>query len=298
LSSKNTTETPGAVSIVVRCKNEAATIDQTLTMLRLQDYNGEIEHIIIDSGSTDGSLQIIRQHCPNILNRIDPQDYIPGKVLNNAMKIATYDWVVFLNADATPANEQWLTNILTSKSSCDNFGAAFCRQIPREKCIPTFAIDYEKCFAKNRQSKKWDHFFSMVGSLVHRPVWKKLPFDEVIQYSEDEEWTRRLKNNGLEIVYAEDSVVIHSHNYTLKECCERACGEMIANVQMRTLKPNTISFFYGVIIKSILAFTADIPYHIKHRDFFDLPYGYAIRFAQKYGQWLGNRTADSSLDND
>lgn len=284
----DTVQLPNAVSIVIRCKNEVASIEQTLSMIKQQDYCGSVELIVFDSGSTDGSLDIIKRECPDKIHCLLPQEYIPGKVINEAMKRSTNDWVIFLNADATPASKQWLCNLLAGALQSKNFGAAFCRQIPRENCRTVFARDYEKCFGINRQSKKWSHFFSMVGSLIYKPVWKQHQLREDLQYAEDDEWTRRLARNGFDIVYAEDSAVIHSHNYTIKESYTRSLGDSKASTIAGTITPDSINLLNNVLLSCLWLCLKDIPYHIKYGKVFELPYTCAVRFAQKYGQWKGN----------
>src|SRR5204863_9754668 len=99
------------------------------------------------------------------------------------------------------------------------------RQVPRDGCAAVYQHDYERCFGPRRESDQWLHFFSMASSAVNRSAWKVLPFREDLRYSEDEEWSFRIKNGGWSILYAEDSVVIHSHNYTLAQARKRTFGE-------------------------------------------------------------------------
>ena len=145
-SGSTSSELPDAVSVVMRNKDEGEVVDATLKMLNSQDYKGKIELIVIDSGSTDCSIDIIRKAEPDVLYIIKPEEYIPGKVLNWGMEKASNEWVVFLNSDATPLNNSWLTNLLKAGVSSEKFGAAFCRQVSRKDAWAVYRIDYEKCF--------------------------------------------------------------------------------------------------------------------------------------------------------
>lgn len=51
---------PQAVSVIMRSFNEAWAIGDTISNLFDQDFDGEIELIVIDSGSSDGSIEIIQ----------------------------------------------------------------------------------------------------------------------------------------------------------------------------------------------------------------------------------------------
>src|SRR3954467_15434893 len=91
------------VSIVMRSFNEAWALGDTLAMLRKQTAPAW-ELIVIDSGSTDGSAEMIREFAPAHFVQIDSADYVPGRVLNHGMRLARANTVLFLNADATAAN--------------------------------------------------------------------------------------------------------------------------------------------------------------------------------------------------
>jgi len=72
----------------------------------------------------------------------------------------------------------------------------------------------------------------MASSAVRRSVWEKLPFREDLLYSEDIDWTWRLKQHGYGVGYAPLSVVEHSHNYSLKQFYKRQRGEGQADAEI------------------------------------------------------------------
>jgi rhamnosyltransferase len=65
----------------------------------------------------------------------------------------------------------------------------------------------------------------MASSAISRQVWEQYPFRDDIQYSEDIDWTWRVRQKGFSIRYAADSVVEHSHNYTPLQFYRRQLGE-------------------------------------------------------------------------
>src|SRR5579862_1418044 len=95
------------VSIILRSYNEGWALRETLPALRGQDYK-KWELIVIDSGSTDGSLDLIREASPAHLVQIRPEDYNPARVMNRGMELAQSEFGIFLNADATPQGNGWL----------------------------------------------------------------------------------------------------------------------------------------------------------------------------------------------
>lgn len=277
------TALPHAVSVVMRSFNEAWAIGDTIRQLSAQDFAGEIELIVIDSGSTDESVEIIGSAAPAKFIRIPPGTYVPGVVLNRGAREASHDWIVYLNADATPVGRDWLANLLRPCVETERFGAGFSRQIPRPDCKAVFAHDYDRCFGPRRVSRDWDHFFSMVSSVTHRGVWEKHPLREDLQYAEDDEWTRRLAAAGLRIIYAEDSVAMHSHNYTLRQSFNRAAGDARAMAAAGSLPPRAVG--WPATLAGCAADTArDMLWCLAHGRPAGLPFAAATRFAQRLGR--------------
>jgi rhamnosyltransferase len=276
-------EFPKAVSVVMRSFNEAWAIGDTIRQLFAQDFGGEIELIVIDSGSSDGSIEIIKRANPAKLIQIPLGTYVPGVVLNQGAREATHDWIVYLNADATPVGKNWLTELLKPCIGKPKFGAAFSRQVPRPDCKAVFAHDYDRCFGPNRESAEWDHFFSMVSSVTHRSVLAQVPIREDLQFAEDDEWTRRLAASGFEIPFAIDSVAMHSHNYTLRQSYKRAFGDAKAMAATSTTRPSPV--LLGWLADSL----RDAKWCLANHRLTGLPFASAVRFSQRLGRRDGDR---------
>jgi rhamnosyltransferase len=211
------------VSIVLRSFNEAWALRSTLDALQAQAYRNW-ELIAFDSGSCDGSVELIRQAKPVHLIQMLPHEYRPGRVLNQGMELARNERVIFLNADATPQGNGWLEPLVSALAD-PKVAAAYGRQIPRPDCEAVFARDYDRCFAAGRGSAQREHFFSMVSSGLRRDVWARRGFRETMQYSEDDEYARWCRAEGYRVAYCPGSVVMHSHNYTPRQAYKRSFGE-------------------------------------------------------------------------
>jgi rhamnosyltransferase len=207
--------------IVMRSHNDMPLIAETLSRLHEQDHAFRL--ICLDNTSEDGTLEQLRKYTDCIVT-IPKGSYIPGRVLNLGMEIAESERVVFLNSDCTPQGRQWLGNLLKGFDS-GKVAAVFGRQIPRYDCHPLFAKDTEDTYGDGSRQKYWRHCFSMASSAISRAAWEGHPFNEDLRYSEDIEWTWKARQRGLEIRYVADSVVMHSHNYTLRQFYRRHYGE-------------------------------------------------------------------------
>ena len=211
------------VSIIIRSYNEGWALRETLPAVQAQNFRNW-ELIVIDSGSTDGSVELVQKANPKFFVQIRHEEYNPSRVMNLGMKVAMSEFGIFLNADATPQGPNWLRPLVEALQDRQT-GAAFGKQIPRPDCRAVYAHDYERCFGPKRESAKWDHFFSMASSGIRKDVWAKRGFLEKMQYSEDDEFTRWCRALGYRVVYVPESVAMHSHNYTPEQAYKRSYGE-------------------------------------------------------------------------
>ena len=211
------------VSIILRSFNEGWALRDTLPAIQAQEYRNW-ELLVFDSGSTDGSVELIRRAQPRHFVQLKPEDYNPSRVMNQGMQLARSEFCIFLNADATPQGNNWLRPLVQPLLS-PKTAAVFGRQIPRPDCQAVYACDYDRCFGPQRASAGWDHFFSMVSSGLRKDIWSQRGFLEKMQYSEDDEYTRWCRAQGYDVIYCPDTVVMHSHNYTPQQAYKRSFGE-------------------------------------------------------------------------
>lgn len=273
------------VSIVMRSFNEAWALRDTLPALRAQ-RGPAWELIVIDSGSTDGSVDLIRDFKPDRFIQIASSEYIPGRVMNQGMRLARAERVIFLNADATPADDQWLQPLARALENPAT-AAVFGRQVPRPDCRAVFACDYDRCFGPKRESAKWGHFFSMVNSGLRKDVWSKRGFLENIQYAEDDEYTRWAIAEGYRVEYCPDSVVIHSHNYTPEQAYKRSYGDAKALAASWQGGRDEFNFAKTVLLGWVSDLRHDVRYCVSRRRPGEIAHAALIRWQQRLGKLRG-----------
>ncbi len=99
------------VSIITATFNSEKSIQQTINSVVNQDY-ADIEHIIIDGGSTDATLEIIKKNNGRISLLVSEKDKGIYDALNKGIKIATGDIVGFLNSDDVFDNPQIISRVI------------------------------------------------------------------------------------------------------------------------------------------------------------------------------------------
>jgi glycosyltransferase len=86
------------VSVITVCYNSAATIADTLRSVASQSH-ADIEHIVIDGASSDGTLQIVRDAGRHVARVVSERDRGIYDAMNKGLRLATGELVGFLNAD-------------------------------------------------------------------------------------------------------------------------------------------------------------------------------------------------------
>ncbi len=85
-------------SIITVCFNAQSTIGDTVRSVAAQDWP-DLEHIIIDGASTDETLSVVERYCHPRLRVLSEPDRGIYDAMNKGLRLATGDYVAFLNAD-------------------------------------------------------------------------------------------------------------------------------------------------------------------------------------------------------
>jgi len=275
------------VSIIVRAKNEIHAVEDAITMINNQTYT-DYEIVVVDSGSTDGTYEVLENCKPNVIYQIDPATYIPGKVLNEAIKRCSGEIIVFNNADCVPENEFWLEKLIAPLND-ETIAATFSRQIAKDSVNRLVQKDCERSFGDGEEHKKWKHFFSLASSAVRRDLITEFPFDATITYSEDIDWSYKMKKRGKKVYYVKESIVEHRHDYTIKSVYKRAFGEGLAESKIYGVSKKESSLLFGFCKPYVAEVLRDTIYFFKERDIKSILYSYIFRFSQKYGMYKGRK---------
>lgn len=250
-------------TVIMRCKNSAHEIGLALTALFSQEYT-DFELLVIDSGSTDNTLDIVSAF-PHRLIRISPQEYVPGRVLNRGISENSSPICVFLNSDCVLLSQHSLSRLVGAFDDPDVM-AAFARQVARPEAWPWVRREYLASFPVSGVAPAWIEL-SLPFAALRRTAWTVQNFYDEAWGSEDTAWGHRAKERGWKIAYVPDALVMHSHNYTLRQLYGR-----------RFIEGEADSFIYGnayqpvrIILRAIAQTIRDWKADIQERSLSDLP---------------------------
>lgn len=88
------------ISVISVCYNAAEDLGKTINSVIRQTYDN-IEYIIIDGGSQDGTIELIKRNSLHISKWISEPDGGIYDAMNKGIRLATGDWIIFMNAGDT-----------------------------------------------------------------------------------------------------------------------------------------------------------------------------------------------------
>ena len=234
-----------------------------------RDY--KLELIIIDSGSTDKTLEIIDTYKKDLVFlQIPNSEFGHGKTRQQAAELAKGEFILFLSQDATPAHYRWLTNMIEPFFLSERIGCVFGRQHARPDAAATIKrevntvfgsiaapdgilIHRQKSLVDGHETNPLNTFYSDVNSAARRELLVgDIPFRDV-KYAEDQALAEDMQNHGYLKAYAPLGEVWHSNEYTVTEYYKRKFDEYIGLQESvaHALVPSKRSLLLGWIRPTI-----------------------------------------------
>ncbi|WKZ65496.1 MAG: glycosyltransferase family 2 protein [Flavobacteriales bacterium] len=172
------------VSIVTVVFNGAFTLERTIQSVLGQSYPF-IEYIVVDGGSTDGTLELLRRYEDRVDLWVSERDKGIYDAMNKGVALATGEWVALINADDWYEPE------------------AVARAMEAAKDRPATNIVHgdiwihypngHRKVKRARQSgfllKYWEMVLNHPSFFVRRSYYKGRPFDAALRVSGDHKWT-------------------------------------------------------------------------------------------------------------
>jgi glycosyltransferase involved in cell wall biosynthesis len=214
------------VSVVIPVKDGERYLRELLDALAAEEPD---EVLVIDSGSTDRSLEIARAAGVELLE-IDPAEFGHGRTRNLGAERTTGELICFLTQDATPV-PGWLAAYREAFALDERVGAAYGPHLPRGDTSPMIARELTEFFATFSptggpvvQRRGDPSFLSNVNACYARTCWQELRFRE-LAYSEDQAFGSDLLAAGWSKVYHPHAAVLHAHDYGALEFMQRYFDE-------------------------------------------------------------------------
>jgi glycosyltransferase involved in cell wall biosynthesis len=177
------------VSIITISFNSAEFIEKTIKSVIGQDYP-DIEYIIVDGGSTDGTVDIIKKYEDRITKWVSEPDRGPTDAFNKGVKMASGDIFAFLNADDYYADGSVVRRVMEVFKQSENikmvYGILNYVDSHTEESIMRWGKDADPSEIRRRMYIPTPTIFR------RKSLWEDVgPYSEDYDYADDYEWTIR-----------------------------------------------------------------------------------------------------------
>ena len=186
----------------------------------------QIKYVLTES--KDKTESILKKNKLNY-EKIKKEEFSHSLTRENAAKKSKADIVVFITQDIIIENDDWLEK-LTMPIINKEADACYSRQLTKFDNIEKYTREGnypDKSIIKTKNDIKKlglkTFFFSDASSAINNKVFKKLNYYDGnnFMFNEDMYIAHKLITNGYKIKYCADSVVYHSHKFTLKQLYNR-----------------------------------------------------------------------------
>ncbi|MFC1835277.1 glycosyltransferase [Thermodesulfobacteriota bacterium] len=213
------------ISIIIRCFNEERHIRRLLEGV-LSQSRKDYEIIVVDSGSTDRTLQIACEYPVKVL-KIRPEEFSFGYAINYGCRRAVGEFIVLISAHCYPTNSSWLENLIKMFDD-SRVGLVFGKQRGNEVTRYFEHRIFEKLFPDSSIPFKQDPFCNNANAAIRRSLWERCPYDEQLTGLEDLDCAKKIIFLGYGLAYSADAEVVHVHEETSTQRFNRYKREAVA----------------------------------------------------------------------
>lgn len=191
-------------SVIVRARDEAASIGRTLSLLGRQTLVPEV--IVVDSGSRDGTVAIARSHGARVIE-IPRERFTYGGALNAGCEIASGEVLVALSAHAFPTDAEWLLRLVDAVA--EDHVACASGDFYDLGGEPLRARRLQDA-ALARRNPLWGYSNGAGGFRAR--LWRELPFRPDLPGAEDKAWAWHWLERGWLVAVDPALTVDHDHS--------------------------------------------------------------------------------------
>jgi len=273
------------VSIVFRSLNEEKWFGGALAACHAQQCDGfDMEIVLVDSGSTDRTLEIAEDYAVRIFH-IKKSEFTFGRSLNIGCEAATGNILVFISAHCIPSHDRWLNNLITPLAA-GTVDYVYGKQIGHDVTRYSEHQVFAQYYGEANKIPQSDLFCNNANAAITKELWAKYRFDEEVTGLEDLVLAKEIAKHGGRLGYVADAPVIHIHEETYTQIRRRYYREALT---MREVFPE-VHFNFGDFVRYFTAGVLhDFSEALEDKKFFStVPEIFMFRLMQYWGAYSGH----------
>jgi len=271
-------------SIVIRAYNESQHLPRLLEGIVLQSIK-DVEVILVDSGSTDSTIQIAEKYGAKIVH-IPSNEFTFGRSLNFGIQAAIHEYIIIASAHVYPVYPDWLESLLHLFED-EKVALTYGKQRGPVTAKYSEQQIYHRWYPDAGNPNQVTAFCNNANAAIRRSLWEKNPYDETLTGLEDLAWAKWVKEQGYKIAYVPEAEIIHIHNETPRGVYNRYRREAMA---LRKIYPEAHFNFYDFVRLTITNIFSDSWHAARERVLWrNMASIFWFRFMQFHGTRMGHR---------
>lgn len=230
----------GSVSVVIPTLDGGPLFRRVLESLRRQEGVGEVEVVVLDSGSTDATCDLAAAAGASVLH-LPPGSFGHGRTRNEGAERASGDVLVMLAQDAVLLGPYALQSLVLELEADDSIAAVSARQVPRSDAdlyasyvVLTHELVHREAAARARRpyaylspvERRAVAAVDDVCAVIRRSAWEALRFRE-LDFAEDLDFGIRAVERDWKVAVSETAAVAHSHTRDAVYSMRRSAADRI-----------------------------------------------------------------------
>lgn len=215
------------VSVIIPTLNAGDGLSRLLKSVRSQIVPGDIEVLVVDSGSSDGTPGLARKNQARVLS-VPLTQFGHGRTRNEAIQASKGSFVALTVQDALPTDDLWLARLLTPLLQQPDVAGSYGLQIApfsagllartrslswcqHNSSAKVKSLETPNAFWEMSPTERLELIrFDNVSSCIRRTAWQATPYPDC-DYGEDMAWAKETLLEGHKIAYVPTARVWHCH---------------------------------------------------------------------------------------
>ena len=214
-------------SVVILTLNAGPDFAKTLDAIFSQKTTFDFEVLVIDSGSSDGTVGLAERSGAAV-HHTPSSTFDHGATRDLGLSLSKGEYAALLVQDAVPLDDRWLASMVEVLEADPSVAGVYGRQVPRPDSGPLARVLVENAPTAGHERREQSAggpgsyetlppreshalaLFDNVSSCLRRSVWGEIPFGRT-GFGEDLRWGKSVVERGYKLVYEPRSAVVHSH---------------------------------------------------------------------------------------
>ena len=228
------------VTVAIPVLNGIRWLPGVLAAVASQELDHEVEILVCDSGSDDGSRELLIRAGARVID-LAPGAFNHSTARNLLMEQARGEFVAMISQDAEPADQRWLARLVDGFDVGDDVALVYGPYLPRPGSPMREASHLRQFFSAMSPdgTPRVDRlatseraipsieligptgYFTDANGCIRRDAWQQVPYPDA-PYAEDQALAVMMLRAGFAKVFLPEAAVLHSHRYTLVQQLRRA----------------------------------------------------------------------------